>query len=110
LRTAVTWGHNEDHRPDPVQLLYILTVARDGAGPVHFRVESGSTADDRSRRDPWGKAETDAAARLPTIERAVERLMGPRGRLPAGCAESRLERYEFRDSSGLERATRATRR
>jgi transposase len=54
LRTAVTWGHNKDHRPDLKQLLYILTVARDGAVPVQFRVQSGNTTDDRSHRHTWG--------------------------------------------------------
>src|SRR5437762_11857 len=47
LRLAVTWGHNKDHRPDLKQLLYILTVTRDGAVPVQFRVESGNATDDR---------------------------------------------------------------
>jgi transposase len=51
LRLAATWGHNKDHRPDLKQLLYILTVARDGAVPVQFRVQSGNTTDDRSHRD-----------------------------------------------------------
>jgi transposase len=53
LQLAVTWGHNKDHRPDLKQLLYILTVARDGAVPVQFRVQSGHTTDDRSHRDTW---------------------------------------------------------
>jgi transposase len=53
LRLAVTWGHNKDHRPDLKQLLYILTVARDGAVPVQFRVESGNATDDRSHRATW---------------------------------------------------------
>jgi transposase len=53
LRAAVTWGHNKDHRPDLKQLLYILTVARGGAVPVQFRVQSGNTTDDRSHRDTW---------------------------------------------------------
>jgi hypothetical protein len=50
LRLAVTWGHNKDHRPDLKQLLYILTVTRDGAVPVQFRVQSGNATDDRSHR------------------------------------------------------------
>ena len=50
LRLAVTYGHNKDHRPDLKQLLYILTVTRDGAVPVQFRVESGNATDDRSHR------------------------------------------------------------
>ena len=53
LRLAVTHGHNKDHRPDLKQLLYILTVTRDGAVPVQFRVQSGNTTDDRSHRDTW---------------------------------------------------------
>jgi transposase len=53
LRAAVTWGHNKDHRPDLKQLLYILTVTRDGAVPVQFRVESGNATDDRSHRATW---------------------------------------------------------
>jgi transposase len=53
LRLAVTWGHNKDHRPDLKQLLYILTVARDGAVPVQFRVESGNATDDRSHQGTW---------------------------------------------------------
>jgi transposase len=53
LRLAVIWGHNKDHRPDLKQLLYILTVTRDGAVPVQFRVESGNATDDRSHRATW---------------------------------------------------------
>src|SRR5438309_5599733 len=53
LRLAVTWGHNKDHRPDLKQLLYILTVTRDGAVPVQFRVETGNATDDRSHRGTW---------------------------------------------------------
>jgi transposase len=34
-------------------LLYILSVARDGAVPVQFRVQSGNTTDDRAHRDTW---------------------------------------------------------
>ena len=53
LRLAVTWGHNKDHRPDLKQLLYVLTVTRDGAVPVQFRVESGNATDDRSHQATW---------------------------------------------------------
>jgi transposase len=52
-RLAVTYGHNKDHRPDLKQLLYILTVSRDGAVPVQFRVESGNATDDRSHQSTW---------------------------------------------------------
>jgi transposase len=50
---AIIWGHNKDHRPDLKQLLFILTVARDGAVPVQFRVQSGNVADDVTHRDTW---------------------------------------------------------
>jgi transposase len=50
---AITWGHNKDHRPDLKQLLFILTVARDGAVPVQFRVQSGNVTDDTTHRDTW---------------------------------------------------------
>jgi transposase len=50
---AITWGHNKDHRPDLKQLLFILTVARDGAVPVQFRVQSGNVTDDVTHRDTW---------------------------------------------------------
>jgi transposase len=50
---AITFGHNKDHRPDLKQLLYILTVSNDGGVPVHFRVQSGNTADDQTHRDTW---------------------------------------------------------
>ena len=53
LRLAVTHGHNKDHRPDLKQLLYILTVSRDGAVPVQFRIESGNATDDCSHQDTW---------------------------------------------------------
>ncbi len=50
---AVTWGYNKDHRPDLKQLLFILTVSEDGGVPVHFRVTSGNTTDDRTHRETW---------------------------------------------------------
>ena len=52
-RMAITWGYNKDHRPDLKQLLYILTVARDGAVPLYFQVASGNVADDQTHRATW---------------------------------------------------------
>jgi transposase len=52
-RLAITWGHNKDHRPDLKQLLFILTISKDGGVPVHFQAKSGNTADDRTHRDTW---------------------------------------------------------
>ena len=52
-RMAITWGYNKDHRPDLKQLLYVLTVARDGAVPLYFQVASGNVADDQTHRATW---------------------------------------------------------
>src|SRR5207247_6395466 len=40
---AVTFGHSKDHRPDLKQLVWILTVAADGAVPVAYRLADGNT-------------------------------------------------------------------
>jgi transposase len=52
-RMAITWGYNKDHRPDLKQLLFILTVARDGAVPLYFQVASGNVVDDRTHIPTW---------------------------------------------------------
>jgi transposase len=52
-RMAITWGYNKDHRPDLKQLLYILTVSRDGAVPLYFQVASGNVADDQTHCITW---------------------------------------------------------
>jgi transposase len=52
-RLAITWGYNKDHRPDLKQLLFILTVARDGAVPVYFQVANGNVTDDQTHRATW---------------------------------------------------------
>lgn len=49
----LTHGHNKDHRPDLKQLLWILTVTRDGAVPVCHRVCDGNTADDGTHVETW---------------------------------------------------------
>jgi transposase len=53
LRLAITWGHNKDHRPDLKQLLFILTISKDGGVPVYFQARSGNTADDQTHRATW---------------------------------------------------------
>ena len=63
LRLAITWGHNKDHRPDLKQLLFILTVSRDGGIPVYFQAKSGNTADDQTHRATWDLLCTLAARR-----------------------------------------------
>jgi transposase len=53
VRLAITWGHNKDHRPDLKQLLFILTVSKDGGVPVSFQAKSGNTVDDQTHRATW---------------------------------------------------------
>jgi transposase len=52
-RLAITWGHNKDHRPDLKQLLFVLTIAKDGGVPVYFQAKSGNTVDDQTHRATW---------------------------------------------------------
>ncbi len=63
MRLAITWGHNKDHRPDLKQLLFILTVSRDGGVPVYFQAKSGNTVDDQTHRATWDLLCTLAAHR-----------------------------------------------
>ena len=39
---ALTFGYNKDHRQDLKQLLFTLTVSRDGAVPIHYKSYDGS--------------------------------------------------------------------
>jgi len=53
-KTAViTQGHNKDFRPDLKQLLWVLTVAADGAVPIAYRVADGNTPDDVTHIPTW---------------------------------------------------------
>lgn len=49
----IAHGHNKDHRPDLKQLLWILTVAADGAVPVHYRLADGNTGDSETHQQTW---------------------------------------------------------
>ncbi len=46
-------GHSKDHRPDLKQLLYNLSVARDGAIPIHFKAYDGNRTDDTLHIENW---------------------------------------------------------
>ena len=46
-------GHSKDHRPDLKQLIYALSVTRDGAIPVHFKAYDGNRTDDTLHWDTW---------------------------------------------------------
>jgi transposase len=46
-------GHSKDHRPDLKQLVYSLSVTRDGAIPIHFKAYDGNQTDDKTHWDLW---------------------------------------------------------
>ena len=46
-------GHSKDHRPDLKQLIYTLTIAADGAVPVHCKCYPGNTTDDTTHIATW---------------------------------------------------------
>lgn len=50
---SVIFGHNKDHRPDLKQLLFILTVSRDGGVPIYFTAADGNVTDDQTHRRTW---------------------------------------------------------
>lgn len=49
----ITHGHNKDHRPDLKQLVWSLSVASDGAVPVHYNVYDGNVTDDTTHIETW---------------------------------------------------------
>ena len=53
VRPHVALGHSKDHRPDLKQLVFILTVASDGAVPVAYRLADGNTNDDPTHIPTW---------------------------------------------------------
>jgi len=50
---AVARGFSKDHRPDLKQLVWILTVAADGAVPLAHRVVDGNTEDSTTHIATW---------------------------------------------------------
>ena len=50
---VITFGHSKDHRPDLKQLVWILTVANDGAVPIAHRLADGNTSDDPTHVPTW---------------------------------------------------------
>lgn len=52
-RLKIVRGHNKDHRPDLKQLVWTLTVTRDGGVPVHYNVDDGNVTDDQTHIRTW---------------------------------------------------------
>jgi transposase len=50
---ALLHGFNKDYRQDLKQLLFTLTVSRDGAVPIHYKGYDGNTTDDQTHIYTW---------------------------------------------------------
>ena len=46
-------GNSKDHRPDLKQLVLNLSVAADGAVPIHYKCYSGNVTDDKTHIETW---------------------------------------------------------
>ena len=46
-------GYSKDHRSDLKQLLFTLTVSKDGFVPVHYKAYSGNRADSATHIETW---------------------------------------------------------
>lgn len=47
------FGKSKDHRPDLKQLIYSLSIAADGAVPVHCKIYPGNRNDDTTHIETW---------------------------------------------------------
>jgi len=46
-------GNSKDHRPDLRQLVFSLSIAGDGAVPVHYKCYPGNVTDDKTHIETW---------------------------------------------------------
>ncbi|HEX8013129.1 MAG TPA: IS1634 family transposase [Casimicrobiaceae bacterium] len=101
---AITYGFSKDHRPDLKQLLFILTVAADGAVPVQFRVADGNRNDSTTQIESWNTLRT-LAGRADFLYVAdsklcshdnMEHIQRAGGRFVTAMPRSRQEDTEFR--------------
>jgi transposase len=102
---AITFGHSKDHRPDLKQLVWILTVAADGAVPLAYRLADGNTSDDPTHIPTWdglvallGRGDFLYIADSKLCSRtAMGHIAGRGGRFITVLPRSRAEDGAFRD-------------
>jgi transposase len=102
---AITFGHSKDHRPDLKQLVWILTVAADGAVPLAYRLADGNTSDDPTHIPTWdglvallGRADFMYVADSKLCSRAaMGHIAGSGGRFITVLPRSRAEDTTFRE-------------
>ncbi|MDN5795595.1 MAG: IS1634 family transposase [Intrasporangium sp.] len=101
---VITYGHSKDHRPDLKQLVWILTVAADGAVPIAYRLADGNTSDDPTHVPTWdglvallGRADFLYVADSKLCSRtAMDHTEGHGGRFVTVLPRSRTEDGAFR--------------
>ena len=101
----ITFGHSKDHRPDLKQLVWILTVACDGAVPLAYRLADGNTTDDPTHVPTWdglvallGRTDFLYVADSKLCSRtAMGHIDGHGGRFITVLPRSRAEDRAFRD-------------
>jgi hypothetical protein len=102
---AITFGHSKDHRPDLKQLVWILTVAADGAVPIAYRLADGNTTDDPTHVPTWdglvallGRADFLYVADCKLCSReAMGHISAAGGRFVTVLPRARSEDRWFRD-------------
>ena len=102
---VITFGHSKDHRPDLKQLVWILTVAGDGAVPIAYRLADGNTTDDPTHVPTWdqlvgmlGRADFLYVADSKLCSReAMGHIAAAGGRFVTVLPRSRSEDRWFRD-------------
>ena len=96
----IALGHNKDHRPDLKQLVYSLSVAADGAVPIHFKIYDGNITDDQTHIETWtslcalvGRSRLHLCRRLQAVRQCHDEAhRGPARNVPdpaAGNPEGR---------------------
>lgn len=101
---AIVYGHSKDHRPDLKQLVWILTVAADGAVPICYRAADGNTTDDPTHIPTWnrlrqllGRAGFLYVADCKLAHRAaMDHIASQHGRFLTVLPRSRAEDAHFR--------------
>jgi transposase len=110
---VITFGHSKDHRPDLKQLVWILTVAADGAVPIAYRLADGNTTDDPTHVPTWdglvtllGRADFlyVADSKLASTQ-AMAHIAGHGGRFVTVLPKTRAEDAFFRDWAQTHRPT-----
>ncbi len=102
---VITFGLSKDHRPDLKQLVWILTVAGDGAVPITYRLADGNTTDDRTHVPTWdglaallGRTDFLYVADSKLCSRpAMSHINDKGGRFVTLLTRSRNEDGDFRD-------------